>query len=249
MGRELRRVPMDFSWPIGEVWGGYINPFYHQGTQCTSCGRTGLSPELKKIKDEWYSFYESEWIYISSNRRYNNLAHQYHITQAEVDALVEEGRLQDFTHTFIAGQGWVEKDPPFLPTPEMVNEWSKDGMGHDSINQWICMKARAKELGFDPEGVCPVCKGDGLLWPSEEIKQAYENWEPTAPPKGDGFQLWGTTSEGNPASPVFETLEALCEWCADNATTFASFKASKDEWMKMLDDGFVSHQEGNMIFI
>lgn len=70
-----------------------------------------------------------------------------------------------------------------------------------------------------------------------------------APPTGDGYQLWETTSEGSPASPVFATLDELCEWCEKYATTFANFKASKDEWKEMLGEGFVHHQEGNMIFI
>ena len=42
---------------------------------------------------------------------------------------------------------------------------------------------------------------------SEKLKELCE------PPKGDGYQLWETTSEGSPASPVFETLDKLCEWC------------------------------------
>lgn len=56
------------------------------------------------------------------------------------------------------------------------------------------------------------------------------------------YRFWETTSEGSPVSPV-------CEWCADNASTFASFKATKEEWKKMLDDGFVYHQEGNVIMM
>jgi len=38
-------------------------------------------------------------------------------------------------------------------------------------------------------------------------------------------------------------------WCADNATTFGSARASVDEWRSMLDAGFVHHTVGNMIFI
>lgn len=69
------------------------------------------------------------------------------------------------------------------------------------------------------------------------------------PPAGDGFQLWETTTEGSPQSPVFETLEALCEWCAENANTFANYKATKEEWMKMLSGGNVHHTEGNITFM
>lgn len=72
---------------------------------------------------------------------------------------------------------------------------------------------------------------------------------PVDPPEGEGYQLWETTSEGSPKSPVFETLEELCEWCAENATTFANYKATKDEWMKMFNGGLVCHQEGNVVFI
>lgn len=69
------------------------------------------------------------------------------------------------------------------------------------------------------------------------------------PPEGEGYQLWETTSEGSPVSPVFGTLEKLCEWCEKNATTFGSFTATKEEWMNMLGDGIVHHKEGNCIFI
>ena len=39
------------------------------------------------------------------------------------------------------------------------------------------------------------------------------------PPKGEGFQLWETTTEGSPVSPVFETLDELCEWWLYGART------------------------------
>jgi len=69
------------------------------------------------------------------------------------------------------------------------------------------------------------------------------------PPIGEGYQLWETTSEGSPSSPVFATLDELCEWCEANATTFADFKASKEKWRSMLEARFVHHQDGNVIFI
>lgn len=68
-------------------------------------------------------------------------------------------------------------------------------------------------------------------------------------PKGEGYQLWETTSEGSPISPVFKTLDELCAWCVDNATTFSDYKATKEEWIKMLSEDFVYHKQGNCIFI
>lgn len=55
------------------------------------------------------------------------------------------------------------------------------------------------------------------------------------PPLGVGFQLWETTTEGSPISPVFKTLEELCEWCSKNCTAFGDKMLSKEEWMKDLE--------------
>jgi hypothetical protein len=85
---------------------------------------------------------------------------------------------------------------------------------------------------------------------SDEIKDKYgDSFENIDPPTGDGFQLWETTSEGSPQSPVFKTIDELCAWCESNATTFGSFKASKEKWKEMLSKDFVHHQEGNFTFI
>jgi len=73
------------------------------------------------------------------------------------------------------------------------------------------------------------------------------------PPIGEGYQMWETTSEGSPASPVFKTLDELCEWCAENATRFADFKATKEKWKEMFDADFVCHKmnydKGTVVFI
>lgn len=63
------------------------------------------------------------------------------------------------------------------------------------------------------------------------------------------YQLYETTTEGTPISPVFETFDELVKWAAQNATTFARFKASEEEWREMLTSGFVHHQQGNLIFM
>jgi hypothetical protein len=53
------------------------------------------------------------------------------------------------------------------------------------------------------------------------------------------LQLFETTSEGSPISPVFATLEALAAWAADHATTFADYHATREEWLRMLSPGGV----------
>lgn len=69
------------------------------------------------------------------------------------------------------------------------------------------------------------------------------------PPTGEGYQLWETTSEGSPSSPVFASLDDLCEWCEKNATTFGSYTATKEEWKQMLTENFVYHKKGGVVFL
>ena len=67
-----------------------------------------------------------------------------------------------------------------------------------------------------------------------------KSWhEAVDPPTGPGFQLWETTSEGSPISPVFGSLDALCAWAETHATTFASVRTSASEWKRMLVEGSV----------
>ena len=64
------------------------------------------------------------------------------------------------------------------------------------------------------------------------------------------IQLYEDTTEGTPCSPVFKAdeIEKLCEYAAENCTTFGSNTTTKENWLKMLSGGFVSHTEGNVVF-
>jgi hypothetical protein len=46
-----------------------------------------------------------------------------------------------------------------------------------------------------------------------------------------GWQLYETTSEGTPVSPVFPTLEELATWCETGATVFASLTWTREQWL------------------
>lgn len=260
MGRELKRVAIDFKWAIEQLWSGYINPF--RSLDCKACDGTGLNSATKKLDDEWYNFKNAWYIDLPDGRRYNDNAWSNHLTDIEVKALVDAGRLMDFTRVPIndeqrkvveqklkdGGNSWLPYDNGYMPSAEEVNEWNKNRLGHDVINKWICVEARAKHLGI--YGKCEYCKGDGEIWQSEEIKKLHDDWECIEPPAGDGFQLWSTTTEGHPMTPVFATLDALCEYCEDEEiSVFGSSTAIKEEWINMLNDDFIHHREGNIIII
>lgn len=50
MGREIYRVPLDFSWPLHKVWEGFLNPYWKK---CAHCGGTGAT-----AGDRWLN----EWL-------------------------------------------------------------------------------------------------------------------------------------------------------------------------------------------
>ena len=54
MGRELKRVPLDFVWPENKVWEGFLNPHYAKSHNCPECGGSGSSPDARRLKDQWY---------------------------------------------------------------------------------------------------------------------------------------------------------------------------------------------------
>jgi len=248
MGRELKRIAKDFNWPLGKVWYGYLSPYTH--FKCLVCDGSGLNPETKKLGDDWYTY----------SRTDGKEGWEYHLEQEDVQVLLDNDRLWDFTRIPITEEhqeivkkriaeghnSWLPVSNGYVPTAAEVNEWARDGIGHDSSNRWYCVKARAMRLGIF--GHCVLCGGEGQLWHNKDIKEAAEKWERIEPPIGEGYQLWGTCSEGSPISPVFDSIEELCEWAADNATTFADFKVSANEWKTMLADDFVYHKEGSFIF-
>lgn len=97
------------------------------------------------------------------------------LTQDEVQALVDAGRLMDFTHTFTAGQGWKKNDPATVPTADAVNAWARGrGLGHDSINQWVAVKRRCERLGVPHQ--CPTCEGHGYVFTAPDAHVSLTLW-------------------------------------------------------------------------
>lgn len=250
MGREIRRVPLDFNWPINKIWEGFLSPHKFDETPCPDC-KNGYSPQAQNLYDLWYGYLpfdpastgsepwrpdtpairaraerniaeasdyygSGETAIVREARRladhFNN-GWLHHISQDDADALVAAGRLRDFTHTWSRENGWQSKEPPVTPTAAEVNEWSLRGMGHDAINASIVIRARCEREGIDD--TCPTCKGHASLEKYEGQRAEAEAWEPTDPPKGDGWQLWETVSEGSPVSPVCATADELAAWMSD----------------------------------
>ena len=294
MGRELKRVALDFKWPLHKVWEGFLNPHYKGHCQdCKACEGSGSSPQSKFLHDQWYgSLYsqgifeprstgstpftpESPAIRAAAERAVErspeffgagsdamsreaqrlcdlfNSSWSHHLDEQDVAALLKAGRLSDFTRrprteeqkaeyerieavnnanraNPVKGYKYEFFSNGYIPTPQEVNDWSIGGFGHDAINCWVCVKAKAKRLKYPTS--CAVCKGEGSLWDSPENKHRAEHWKQLEPPTGDGYQMWETVSEGSPVSPVFATPEELARYLADSKESSANY----EQWLAMI---------------
>jgi len=209
---------------VCELWGldelNELVNFYFEVTRenesCEHCDQTGLNPETKQLRDSWYSFDKSEWISINRNKRYNNLAWQYHLTEVEIKELVKHGRLNDLMTTRCSFDketekwyGWIdgtkqEIEEPEYPTPESVNAWAIKGFGHDSINQWIAVEARARYLGV--YGHCEHCDGQGYIYTEPKAKLSLQMWF-IHPRKGSSRGVYLKNIEQNELETVIEYLK------------------------------------------
>jgi hypothetical protein len=228
---------MDFDWPLHEVWKGYLTPEELIPPQCGTCHGDGYSVEARAIAN---SFYASQ-ISLSWSRaeldRAETLAWHDKIGQAEVDNLIERGRLRTMVRNPEDPTDWEWQALPRLAAD--VNREEREGRGfsgHDAINRSILVRFRCERLGIPLN--CPTCEGHGSIATPGE-REVYENWECIDPPEGPGYQLWETTSEGSPISPVFETLEDLCNYAAVNCSVFGSDKVTAERWRAMLEQDFV----------
>lgn len=206
MSTEVRRVPLDFDWPLEKQWDGYLSPFHFP--QCAACDGTGLSPEAYAIDHTFYPHQISR----TDRELSEKLAWGDKIGQAEVDNLIAEGRLSVFDRE--KGHYVKPSEAGVKLTAAMVNEANgreKSPMGmlaHDAINRWILVRFRCNQLGIELN--CSTCRGHADIATDEQRAEA-EAWERTDPPAGEGWQLWEDVSEGSPVTPVFATSEELVD--------------------------------------
>jgi hypothetical protein len=223
--RTVKRVPLDFDAPLNKVWQGYLMPDEMVPPRCPDCDATGYSPTARWLQATFYDHSVREGVGGWNDK----------LVQADVDALVEAGRLRHLVkreptednsrrHEWITVPRTAEEVNAAQHGPErFLGECS-----HDAINVHIMVESRCERLGAPSR--CERCGGEGMLGTDEE-RAAYDNWTGTEPPEGEGWQLWETTSEGSPQSPVFASAEALAAWCEGNATVFADMRWTAAQWL------------------
>ena len=213
MGRELKRVPLNFAWPITEIWSGYLNPWYDKPhhDQCPHCQGSGATSGSQRLDDL------INLLMLSGSDAGRALSHPYF------------DRMEGLHHS----QGKIPSVDLADLTARLAGR-KPSGFGHDCIDKW---SARAKILAAAklPKkwGDCPLCKGTGDFWHTAEARVKAARWRRKEPPKGVGYQIWETVTEGSPISPVFAKPEDLAEWMSHNQRG-VDVGTTKDQWLKFI---------------
>lgn len=232
MQRKVKRVPLDFDWPLGVPWGGYENPYIFDEDICQQCDGTGLSNYALDLKGLWYqgSCVESASLIVNKyevgtplytlarevlNRAVDTdgnfvrkVGLQYNLSQDDVVALWREGRLDSWGFPYDAkGQA---------PSANAVNKVAQNSRGlygmHDLINMHIVIQQRCQMYG--QSATCTECHGGGVVPLKQSQRYLFDTWQPIDPPVGDGYQLWSTIQDGvdGPLSPVFSDEETFIQY-------------------------------------
>jgi hypothetical protein len=193
MGRELKRVPVDFDWPLDTTWRGYLMPESLAVPDCADCGGRGETTARR-------------WV--------GQITHLLLMLDDDLEAQTRGRGL----HPYLHDTGSVV-DQRTRPSPD-IREFGtglagREGsfLGHDAIDRWRATEAVIRAAGLEPTqwGLCPTCGGTGSVeaYPGQAAQA--EAWERTDPPAGQGWQVWQTVGEGSPITPVFSTADELID--------------------------------------
>lgn len=214
MGREVRRVPLDFDWPLNEVWKGFMPP-PETRERCHDPGcRNGYTSARQRVEELL------NLLMLSADDARRGKCHPYlyhtppNYTAGEV--------VSPEIHELVDGLSKVLDPDSHGP--------GFGGYSYGTLAYQITNKL-AEVAGLPKDwGICKACEGHGE---TAAARAAYEAWESEDPPEGDGYQIWETVSEGSPISPVFATPEELAKhmtttrWGADKGTSYES-------WLKFI---------------
>jgi hypothetical protein len=142
------------------------------------------------------------------------------ITQDEVEALVNDGRLWDFTRVPLndeqaeevkqkveaGGNNWLPHNNGRIPTAEEVNNKQHErGFGsHDGINRGILISRRCERLGVPT--TCPTCEGHGYVYTAPDAHVRLTLWV-LHPRKGCSRGVEIETIQQNELPEVYKLLK------------------------------------------
>lgn len=244
MGREIKRVSLDFDFPWNDswaIWTGYQRPDSLQGTPCPDCdgsGQTHFGWWLQKfsylmgmladdVRDQENGKPMHPWLVEFPNGH----GHWEYLVDGTwgIHPSVKGEARRAAQHRYVVDR--PSKDA--LTFFARLTDQPEDKVGGGIFSSGSDIKYAVMQKLCEVTGVdvaCQTCEGQGSteVYPGQRAEA--EAWEPTEPPEGPGYQLWETVSEGSPITPVFATPEELAHWMTEH-----SWGSQKDKMASSFD--------------
>lgn len=242
MSREVRRVPVDFDWELKKVWSGYLMPDNFRETPCADCYSSGSTPAMQWI--ERIGLMLDQLVQDVDDNAAGKEMHPW----LALDQYPPVDRNKELSR-----QGmWVNYEVvrPTAHIFEFVQALmagDEDGRAFNrglmAQNRYGITRGLLRKAGLPEKwGWCKTCDGHGSVEAYEGQRAEAEKWEAAEPPKGEGWQLWETVSEGSPVTPVFATREGLVDHlCSANYPR----RLTRDEAEGLVEAGWVPSAIGN----
>ena len=120
----------------------------------------------------------------------------------------------------------VRRVPPYWEHPKNGTGEHQPKFDEDYATASARWKAGYEEWKDSPQSDCEFWEWVGMPPDEEYYRPAWPNNERTH------LQMYETTTEGTPISPVMETPEELAKWLADNnASAFGGQTATYEAWL------------------
>lgn len=220
MGREVRRVPLDFDWPIGKTWDGFLIPDGIAPPACADCSGHGVT---------------------TAHRWVAACARMLLMLDDDIDQQARGREMHPYFRDFYTSAYGTRPSPDIREFGTGLAGREGGFMGHDAIDGWHATEKIIAAAGLDPNvwGRCATCGGKGSIDAYDGQSADAEAWTPTDPPEGDGWQLWETVSEGSPISPVFDSAEGLAGWMASPSYAWGiSTPMDYEAALRFVNDGW-----------
>lgn len=120
MGREVKRVPLDFDWPMEKIWEGYLRDNVqcpdckaselHSTNQCTTCHGDGMVCDpIEPPAGEGWQVWEN-------------------VSEGSPVTPVFETSEKLATYLYTVGDVWCQKRPDERPpSPQAASQFIRDG--------------------------------------------------------------------------------------------------------------------------
>lgn len=258
MSREIRRVPVDFTWPLRKTWAGYLMPAELRLPECPDCHR-GATPAAAWLNTLMYRLQmladDAAHTQPQGRPLHPWLAQDTHPPSQPVTEPVPQYKRELARQIVADAEARGEAAPPYVET--LAQDGSTDTVGHETLRPGADIidlvvglsgepRERLDRFGYhglehrmakavtdaaglgDEWGTCATCLGTAEV-ATDDQRAAAEAWQRTDPPEGDGWQLWETVSEGSPVSPVFADRAGLVTWLTTDYRTLNDAPLTREQ--------------------